>query len=291
MTRHPVIGRFAPSPTGALHFGSLVAAVGSYLEAVGSGGNWLLRIEDIDPPREVAGSSARMIDDLQRFGMRADGPVLYQSSRTEAYQDAVDQLLVANKAYPCACSRKDLPASGIYPGTCKDGIPAGKHPRAIRFRLDSSIFEFDDLLQGHISESPANSCGDFVIKRADGLFAYQLAVVVDDEFQAITQVVRGADLLDSTCRQIALQKALGIEQPDYMHLPVAISADGKKLSKREQTDPVGHQDPAYALHKALYFLGQKPLGGLGLESLWIWALEHWDNTLIPRQKEIISAGV
>jgi glutamyl-Q tRNA(Asp) synthetase len=291
MTRQPVIGRFAPSPTGSLHFGSLVAAVGSYLEAVCSDGSWLLRIEDIDPPREVAGSSARIINDLQRFGMIPDGPILYQSSRTGAYQRAVDQLLESKRAFPCACSRKDLPVSGIYPGTCRDGIAAGKHPRAIRFRLDSSICEFDDPLQGNITEPPANSCGDFVIKRADGLYAYQLAVVVDDDFQSVTQVVRGTDLLDSTCRQIALQKALGIKQPDYMHLPVAVSADGKKLSKRDQSDPVGHRDPAYALHKALYFLGQDPAMGLGLDSLWAWALEHWDNTLIPRQKEIISARV
>ncbi len=291
MTRQAVIGRFAPSPTGSLHFGSLVAAVGSYLEAVCSGGKWFLRIEDIDPPREVAGSSARIIEELQRFGMFADGPVLYQSSRTRAYQDTIDQLLASNRAYRCACSRKDLPASGVYPGTCRNGIPAGKQPRAIRFRLDSGIYGFDDLLQGHISESPASSCGDFVIKRADGLFAYQLAVVVDDDFQKVTQVVRGADLLDSTCRQIALQKALGMEQPDYLHLPVAVSADGKKLSKRTQTDPVGHQDPAYALRQALYFLGQQAPAGLSLDSLWAWALKHWDSTLIPRQKEIISARV
>jgi len=291
MSRKPVTGRFAPSPTGSLHFGSLVAAVGSYLEAKSVNGSWLVRIEDIDPPREVAGSSAGIIDDLQRFGLSADGPRLYQSNRTDAYQDAVNQLQASKRAYPCGCSRKDLPASGIYPGTCRDGIPAGKQPRAIRFRLDNSICEFDDRVQGHMSESPASSCGDFVIKRADGLFAYQLAVVVDDDFQAITQVVRGADLLDSTCRQIALQKALGIEQPDYMHLPVAVSADGKKLSKRDQTDPVGQKDPAYALRLALHFLGQQAPMGLSLDSLWVWALEHWDSTRIPRQKEIIPARV
>ena len=291
MPRHPVIGRFAPSPTGSLHFGSLVSAIGSFLEARRAAGSWLLRIEDIDPPREVAGSSADIIADLRRFGLFADETVLYQSSRTGAYQDAVSQLLESNRAYPCACSRKDLPASGIYPGTCRNGIPAGKAPRAIRFRLDSGICEFDDPVQGHMSESPSETCGDFVIKRADGLFAYQLAVVVDDEFQAITQVVRGADLLDSTCRQLALQKALGIEQPDYMHLPVAVSADGKKLSKRDQSDPVGHQDPAFAVRRALNFLGQQPPSGLSLEPLWVWALEHWDSTLIPRQKTIIPARV
>lgn len=291
MPQNPVTGRFAPSPTGSLHFGSLISAVGSYLEARSAGGSWLIRIEDIDPPREVAGSSAEIIDDLHRFGMFADAAALYQSSRTGAYEDVVSKLLESDRAYPCACSRKDLPASGIYPGTCRNGIPAGKSPRAIRFRRDNDICEFTDAVQGHIIESPANSCGDFIIKRADGLFSYQLAVVVDDSFQAVTQVVRGADLLDSSCRQIALQRALGIEQPDYMHLPVAVSSDGKKLSKRYQADPVRHQDPVYGVRQALYFLGQKPPADLNLEELWIWALEHWDSSLIPRQKEIIPAKV
>lgn len=286
MLKNPVIGRFAPSPTGSLHFGSLIAAVGSYLEAKKADGNWLIRIEDIDPPREVAGSSTEIIEDLERFGMLADEPVLYQGSRSRAYQQAVSKLLAAGRAYTCGCSRKDLPASGIYPGTCRNGIPTGKTARAIRLRLDDDICEFTDKVQGRITKSAAISCGDFVIKRADGLFAYHLAVVVDDDFQRITQVVRGADLLDSTCRQIALQKALGLKQPDYMHLPVAVSENGKKLSKRDQTDPVKHQDPAYAVGQALYFLGQRPPANLPLKALWVWALEHWDSTLIPRQKEI-----
>ncbi|NOR19487.1 MAG: tRNA glutamyl-Q(34) synthetase GluQRS [Xanthomonadales bacterium] len=291
MPQHPVTGRFAPSPTGSLHFGSLVAAVGSYLEAKCTGGSWLLRIEDIDPPREVAGSSAKIIADLHRFGMYADEPALYQSDRILAYQKAVEDLVDAGRAYPCACSRKDLPASGIYPGTCRNGIPAEKTPRAIRFRLDDGGCEFTDGIQGRIHESPATSCGDFIIKRADGLFAYQLAVVVDDDFQGITQVVRGADLLDSTCRQIALQQALGFESPRYMHLPVALSGEGKKMSKRDQSDPVKHQDPAYAVFQALHFLGQKAPADSGLEALWAWALEHWDNSLIARQKEIMPARV
>lgn len=288
MNRKPVIGRFAPSPTGSLHFGSLVSAVASYLEAKCADGTWLLRVEDIDPPREIAGSSAEIISDLRKLGMRPDQPELYQSSRTAAYQKAIQQLLKQGLAYPCACSRKDLPASGIYPGTCQNGIAEGKAARAIRFRVGTDRCEFDDGLQGLVTDSLASSCGDFIIHRADGLFAYQLAVVVDDDFQGITQIVRGADLLDSTCRQICLQKALGIDTPEYMHLPLAISADGKKMSKREQSDPIKHKDPAFAISQTLDFLGQSPPQDLSLDELWAWALQHWDSKLIPRKKEIIT---
>ncbi len=287
----PVIGRFAPSPTGDLHFGSLVSAVGSYLEARSTGGSWLLRIEDIDPPREIAGSAKRIINDLHRLGLVADGPILYQSSRLDAYQQAINRLLEQELAYPCACSRKDLPTSGIYPGTCRNGLPEGRQARSIRFRVGDQTCEFTDQLQGHISDSPAGISGDFIIQRADGLFAYQLAVVVDDDYQAVNQVVRGADLLDSTSRQICLQKALGFESPDYMHLPVALSTDGRKLGKRDQADPVKHQDPVYAVSQALHFLGQKPPQGLSLDSLWGWALEQWNSKLIPRRKAILPSRV
>lgn len=285
-----VVGRFAPSPTGDLHFGSLVAAVGSYLEAKSAGGIWLLRIEDIDPPREVEGSAGRIIDDLNRLGMVADGPVLYQSSRLKAYQDAADLLLEKGLAYPCACSRKDVPESGVYPGTCRAGIPTGKTPRSIRFMVDDGHYVFNDKLQGLVSESPADICGDFIIKRADGLFAYQLAVVVDDHFQGVTQVVRGADLLDSSCRQICLQQALGFNLPDYMHLPLVVSEDGKKLGKRTRTDPVKHQEPVAAVGQALQFLGQNPPQGLSLDALWNWALEHWNSDAIPRTRTILRDG-
>ena len=278
----PVVGRFAPSPTGDLHFGSLVSAVGSYLEAKSAGGLWLLRIEDIDPPREVTGSAGRIINDLHRLGLNPDGPVLYQSSRIAAYQDAVDKLLEKGLAYPCACSRKDLPESGRYAGTCRNGIPPGKVPRSIRFCIDAGVCTFSDRLQGIVSDSPAGSTGDFIIRRADGLFAYQLAVVVDDHFQGVTQVVRGADLLDSTTRQICLQKSLGYVTPDYMHLPIVISADGKKLSKRALTDPVNRQEPVVAVEHALQFLGQNSPSGLSLNDLWKWALEHWNSDQVPR---------
>ena len=289
MNPTPVIGRFAPSPTGDLHFGSLVSAVGSYLEAKTTGGQWLLRIEDIDPPREVAGSATRIINDLYRLGMVPDGPVLYQSSRLGAYQDAVKQLLDKGLAYPCACSRKDMPESGIYPGTCRGGVPRGKKPRSVRLNVAGDNCEFTDTVQGHVTDSPAGISGDFIIHRADGLFAYQLAVVVDDEYQGITQVVRGADLLDSTSRQICLQKALGYTTPDYMHLPVALSTDGKKLGKRFQTDPVGHQDSAHAVGQALIFLGQHPPLRCSLDALWDWALKNWNSDLVPRRRAILPA--
>jgi glutamyl-Q tRNA(Asp) synthetase len=289
MNSAPVIGRFAPSPTGDLHFGSLVSAVGSYLEAKSAGGTWLLRIEDIDPPREVAGSATRIISDLLNLGMKPDAPAIYQSTRSDAYQNAVERLLASGLAYPCACSRKDLPASGIYPGTCRNGIAEGKLARSIRFKADHSCI-FKDSLQGTVTDSPAGICGDFVIRRADGLFAYQLAVVVDDDFQGITQVVRGADLLDSTSRQICLQKALGLVTPDYMHLPVVLSEDGQKLGKRVQTDPIKHQDPVFAVAQALRFLGQNPAQDLSLDTLWEWALEHWNSELIPHCKAIFPGG-
>ena len=223
--------------------------------------------------------------------MEPDATVLYQSSRLNAYQQAIDRLLEAGLAYYCGCSRKDLPPSGVYPGTCRNGIPAGKVTRAIRFRVGRGIWEFNDKVQGSITDSPAEISGDFVIRRADGLFAYQLAVVVDDDFQRITQVVRGTDLLDSTSRQINLQQALGFITPGYMHLPIVLSTDGKKLSKRLRTDPVKNREPADAIAQALAFLGQNPPSGLSLNGLWDWALEHWDSDLIPRRRAILPHGV
>ena len=278
-----VIGRFAPSPTGDLHFGSLVSAVGSYLETKSADGKWLIRVEDIDPPREVSGSAKRIIEDLERFGLVSDDPILYQQDRYPAYEKAIARLLGNGRAYHCACSRKDLPDSGIYPGTCRHGIPEGKQPRSIRFLVGDQVNGFTDLIQGYREDFVE----DFIIRRADGLFAYQLAVVVDDSYQGITQVVRGADLLSTTARQIALQEALGHKTPEYLHLPVAISADGKKLSKRDMADPVQCQNPNHALTRALQFLGQHPPTGMDLSNLWAWAIKHWNRDLIPRQMNIL----
>jgi glutamyl-Q tRNA(Asp) synthetase len=278
-------GRFAPSPTGDLHFGSLLAAVASYLEARAAGGRWLVRIEDIDPPREVAGSATRILRDLRRLGLRSDLPVLYQSTRRAAYQAAASDLLERGLAFRCGCSRADLPASGVYPGTCRGGLPRGKKPRAVRLRVPEDTLTFTDRIQGAVAENLAATVGDFVIWRADDLPAYQLAVVVDDAFQGISQVVRGVDLLDSTARQIWLQRCLGLPTPTYAHFPVAVDQDGNKLSKRLGSDPIVNADPARALEAALRFLGQACPGGLELGSLWRWAEQHWRLSAIPRQAE------
>ncbi len=268
-------GRFAPSPTGDLHFGSLVAAVASYLQAKSGGGQWLVRIEDIDPPREVPGSAERILAELKRFGMEPDQRVLYQSSRTAAYETALEKLLESGQAYWCGCSRSDLPASGRYPGTCRTGLPAGKSPRAIRLRVPHRPVVFHDRIQGLIEQNLAESVGDFVIRRADGLAAYQLAVVVDDAYQGVTEVVRGADLLDSTARQIHLQHCLGLETPEYAHHPIATGTDGRKLSKRLGSDPISNLSASKALERCLRFLSQPCPPGLGLQALWGWALENW----------------
>ncbi len=276
------IGRFAPSPTGDLHFGSLVSAVASYLQVKSAGGQWLIRVEDIDPPREVPGSADRILEDLQRFGMQTDQPVLYQSDRFEAYQFAITDLLDQGRAYWCGCSRSELPTSGVYPGTCSAGLPKGKSPRSIRLRVNDVTVRFTDLVQGQIEENLRESVGDFVIRRADGLAAYQLAVVVDDAFQGITEVVRGADLLGSTARQIHLQNCLGLATPVYAHHPVAVGIDGIKLSKRLGSDPVTSSPPAQVIEMALRFLGQACPGGLSDKELWAWALSNWRLSRIPQ---------
>ena len=229
-------GRFAPSPTGPLHFGSLVAAVGSYLDARAHGGEWLLRMEDVDTPRNVPGAAAGILATLEAYGFEWDGPVLWQSRRFEAYAAALERLIAAGLAYGCTCSRKEIADSGshpaidgglAYPGTCRDGLPAGRTARAWRLRVNDEPLAFVDRLQGRVLQHLESDVGDFVLRRADGLFAYQLAVAVDDEFQVISDVVRGADLLASTPRQIWLQRCLGYATPRYAHLPVASNAAGE----------------------------------------------------------------
>lgn len=278
-------GRFAPSPTGPLHFGSLVAAVGSYLEAKYHHGTWLVRMEDLDAPRCTVESGDDILRTLEAFGLHWDEDVIYQSQRTAAYEEALQQLQSIAAVYLCACTRKEIADSAlhgidgqIYPGTCRNGIPAGRQGRAWRVRTGNQLVKFDDALQGKISQYLENEIGDFVVKRADGLFAYQLAVVVDDAYQGITHVVRGADLLTSTPRQIYLQRLLGLPTPHYMHLPIAVNSQGEKLSKQTLAAPVGTHNPSAALWGALTFLQQEPpaeLANYDLPVLWHWALANW----------------
>ena len=250
-------GRFAPSPTGDLHFGSLLAAFGSWLLARRAGGTWLVRMEDLDPPREVPGAAQRQLATLAAFGLLGDEPVVYQSTRGECYQAAVERLLAQGLAFECHCSRTALAASGGIHRAC-----VTRNQRvdpAVRLRVrDGSVVAFDDLVHGRQSQDVAREVGDFVLRRADGYWAYQLAVVVDDAEQGITDVVRGADLLDSTPRQILLQRALGLPSPRYAHLPLVLGRDGRKLSKSDAAQPVDPLDPLPALHAAWRWLGQAP---------------------------------
>ncbi|HYI08776.1 MAG TPA: tRNA glutamyl-Q(34) synthetase GluQRS [Thermoanaerobaculia bacterium] len=267
-----VIGRFAPSPTGPLHLGSLVAAVASWLFARRENGRWLVRMEDIDTPRVVPGSAEEILAALRRYGLEWDGEVVWQSRRTGLYEEALDRLRAKGLVYDCGCSRAELQrapsaplgAEPVYPGTCRNGLAPGKVPRAIRFRAPDEVIGFEDLLRGPIEENVAERTGDFVVRRADGLFAYQLAVVVDDAEQGVTQVVRGMDLLASTPRQIALQRALGYPTPEYAHVPLVLNPDGSKLGKRDGALPLPALDEARvreSLHAALRHLGvEVPLG-------------------------------
>ena len=284
-------GRFAPSPTGALHSGSLVAAVGSYLDAKSNHGDWLVRIEDLDWQREMPGAASEILRTLERLGMEWDGDVIYQSQRSDAYQAALDTLNRQGIIYPCICSRKEIADSSmmgvsgpIYPGTClKNPVPVhGAH--VLRIRTHNDRIEFNDILQGFYSQKLKDDMGDFVLRRADGIYAYQLAVVVDDAEQNITHVVRGADLLDSTPRQIFLQQLLGYSTPQYLHLPVVTNASGEKLSKQTGAAPIDLSNALVHLINALQFLGQNPpieMSEGTISSFWRWAHEHWRADQIP----------
>ena len=276
-------GRFAPSPTGQLHFGSLVAAVGSWLCARHAGGQWLVRMEDIDPPREVAGSAADILAALPAFGLVADAPPLFQSQRIAAYDVAFEQLRATGQLFPCWCSRSELVAGG---GLHRDGqcVAAADPDRLPAWRLHVPDIEvdFDDALQGPQHENLRQSVGDFVIRRAEGFYSYQLACVVDDAFQGITEVVRGSDLLDSTARQIWLQRCLGLPTPAYRHLPLVMGADGRKLSKSEQASPVDPANPLPALLQALTFLSvPTPATATDAQDLLAHALANFDPALLP----------
>jgi glutamyl-Q tRNA(Asp) synthetase len=293
----PPTGRFAPSPTGPLHLGSLVAALGSWLFARARGGRWLVRMEDLDTPRVVPGTADAILRTLERFGLTWDGEVVLQSQRTGRYEEALRILRVKELVYPCACSRADIaraasaPVRGdegdaadgaglVYLGTCRPGLPPGRVARAYRFRVPHGLFTFRDLLFGPVSENLEVSVGDFVVKRADGPYAYQLAVVVDDAAQGITEVVRGADLFDSTARQIALQRALALPTPSYAHLPLVLAPDGRKLGKRDGALPLDVLDETRvraAFAFALSALGQEP------SETPMEAARRFDPSRIPRE--------
>ena len=277
------VGRFAPSPTGPLHFGSLVAALASWLDAKRSGGRWLLRMEDLDQSRVIPGAADAILRQLEALGLEWDGPVAYQSARLELYREALGEL--QPHSYPCACTRRELEDSAlaidgsrIYPGTCRTGLAPGKTPRAVRVHTSEDPIRFTDRVQGTMEQSVENEVGDFVLRRTDGIYAYQLAVVVDDAAQGITDVVRGADLLDSTARQIHLQRLLGIATPRYLHVPVATNAAGEKLSKQTRAADAGPQEMVTALE----FLGMKAPGDLLPRELLQWAVRDWEPARIPR---------
>lgn len=283
-------GRFAPSPTGPLHFGSLVTALGSYLDARSHGGEWLVRMEDLDRTREVAGAADEILTTLEAFGFEWDGEVIYQSQRTHAYAEALDLLKEQDLAYPCSCSRSEIVeqaemgAEGpIYPGTCRSGVASITADYSIRLLTQDREISFNDRVQGRIGQNPGLEIGDFVIRRRDGFHAYQLAVVVDDAWQGINQVVRGSDLLMSTPRQCYLQQLLQLPIPAYAHLPLAVDPEGRKLSKQYRDAPVDPQRPIESLLQAFAFLAQ-PLPDEPPESLpafWDWATEKWCLEKVP----------
>ncbi|MDA3869411.1 MAG: tRNA glutamyl-Q(34) synthetase GluQRS [Gammaproteobacteria bacterium] len=291
MTKPAYRGRFAPSPTGELHFGTLLAAVGSYLQARSRHGEWLLRIEDVDTTRRVPGAADALLSALEDFGFEWDGEIVYQSRRTELYESALAILADKDLIYPCTCSRKQLAQEhqdtpGVYGGHCRHRHLPVREAHALRLRVEDRLIGFDDPVRGHYQQQLARDCGDFIIKRKDGLFAYQLAVVVDDAEQGVTEVVRGVDLLDSTPRQIYLQQQLGYPQPDYLHLPLLLDAHGNKLGKSTGAAALDLSRPALSLHSALELLGQDPpeeLARSSLSQLWQWAIEHWDHQRIPKE--------
>lgn len=303
------IGRFAPSPTGPLHFGSLIAAIASYCDAKSHGGKWLVRMEDLDKPREIAGAADTILRQLAAFGFEWQDEVVYQSQRTALYENALEKLKQSGHIYPCICSRKEIAdaatASGIegviYPKTCyKKWLQSSTSEISTSASLmdtgsqrihveDTQKIGFSDAIQGNISQHLATDVGDFILKRADGLFAYQLAVVVDDAAQGITHIVRGADLLASTPRQIFLQQLLGLQTPHYAHVPVAVNNAGEKLSKQTLAKPLDANFASHLIAEALQFLGQNPPADLAKNSLadiWQWAFSNWTIAQVPHIKTL-----
>ena len=288
---HQPVTRFAPSPTGPLHLGSLLAAVGSYLDARAHGARWLVRIEDLDTPRVIPGCADQQLRTLEAFGFEWDGEVLWQSTRREAYRAALASLEAAGRIFACSCSRKQLTAGGEespgYAGTCRHG-PTRPGPTAKRFRVSEGPVHFDDVFQGP-QDFDLTTRGDVVVERRDGIASYQLAVVVDDAHQQVTRVVRGADLLDSTPWQLDLQAALSLPRPSYGHLPLLVEPDGAKLSKSAHALPLDPSQVAQGLTSTLTLLSQLPppdLGQASIKEVWNWAFTHWRPQALAGKAEV-----
>ncbi len=288
-------GRYAPSPTGPLHKGSLVAALASFLQALSRGALWKMRVDDLDTPRVVPGATARILRTLEDFGLTWDGPVLYQSQRAAAYDESVRQLRDRGMVFDCGCTRRQAQAGPqglegpIYPGTCRNGIPHGKPARSVRAVADRAQMIFVDQIQGTYRQNLSRDIGDFIVRRADGLVAYQLATVVDDAAQGIGEVVRGADLLSSTPRQMHLQTALDLAQPVYAHVPLVVDCEGRKLGKSNGALALNARERRRELVEALELLGQAPEPELALEpvaNIIAWAVARWHLPAVPKRVHV-----
>lgn len=285
-------GRFAPSPTGPLHLGSLLTAVASYLDARANQGIWLVRMEDLDPPREVAGAAEDILETLHCYGLDWDEQVLYQSQRQQIYQEQIEHLVTLHQAFYCTCSRTEIisrSGSSRYPGTCRHCITPPLHPHGVRVKVENTEICFLDWIQGPQKQNLLQQSGDFIIKRKDNLFAYHLAVVVDDQQQGITHVVRGHDLLQSTFCHLHLQNLLGLPHPNYAHLPVIVNQQGQKLSKQTYAEAIPKQQPQTLLLECLARLGQAPpnsLKGANVQQILEWGKEHWQIERIPRVRQL-----
>ncbi|NOT15566.1 MAG: tRNA glutamyl-Q(34) synthetase GluQRS [Methylotenera sp.] len=291
------IGRFAPSPTGPLHFGSLITAVASYCDAKANHGKWLVRIEDLDLPRTIKGAADTILRQLEAFGLVWDDKVVYQSQRHAYYEQALQQLQTQHLIYPCTCTRKEVADASdqrgvdgiIYPRTCLNHPLKSNAPQAWRVKTEQEVIQFKDLVQGHIQQNIGLEVGDFILKRADNLFSYQLAVVVDDALQGVTHIVRGADLLDSTPRQMYLQHALQYTVPHYAHIPIATNSKGEKLSKQTHAKPIEAQYANDLLYDALSFLQQHPPVALKIapiNEILHWATCYWHLNQVRHQQAI-----
>ncbi|MDI9802092.1 tRNA glutamyl-Q(34) synthetase GluQRS [Citrobacter koseri] len=292
MTNAHYIGRFAPSPSGELHFGSLIAALGSYLRARSQHGIWRVRIEDIDPPREVPGAAETILRQLEHYGLHWDGDILWQSQRHDAYRDALAWLRQQNLSYYCTCPRARIQRiGGVYDGHCRI-LQHGPENAAVRIKQFSPVMQFHDVLRGDIQADPQLAREDFIIHRRDGLFAYNLAVVVDDHFQGVTEIVRGADLIEPTVRQISLYQQFCWRAPDYIHLPLALNEQGAKLSKQNHAPALPEGDPRPVLIAALRFLGQNATAqwqDMPTDELLQYAVDNWTLTTVPESASVNPA--